>query len=320
MKIITHQIHAIKIKKVYYLKQIADNAEECIDIYIEEFYKTKQFTRFNLSLEYDKVRYGMNNFLNLNKLRTTFRGCNDRNKLFCKYENTRIHFSDPRVIHKTNVIDYSGSIDKYIKNINDGSILTTPELYLMETNISTNCYQLPTNYPKFKEVIKFLIGWKREEKYKNYYCDYISYITGGYSFNILINNWSEEYFKIIDKEKKKIKNFSIEKIYKTLYKIYENYYENNIFTTFLITLCIPMDIYFIFRYLMNFKKSNMNRGPSGCRDTDYSKNTIIYCGFSHAETYRNFINIFFDIEPEINIQQNINVFNSCLELPDEFEF
>ena len=214
---------------------------------------------------------------------------------------------------------YWKQIPQYCSPMKFGFTPVMP-LDLMETNISTNCYQLPTNYPKFKEVIKFLIGWKREEKYKNYYCDYISYITGGYSFNILINNWSEEYFKIIDKEKKKIKNFSIEKIYKTLYKIYENYYENNIFTTFLITLCIPMDIYFIFRYLMNFKKSNMNRGPSGCRDTDYSKNTIIYCGFSHAETYRNFINIFFDIEPEINIQQNINVFNSCLELPDEFEF
>lgn len=52
-----------------------------------------------------------------------------------------------------------------------------------------------------------------------------------------------------------------------------------------------MDVYFIFIYLMNFKKENMNHEPIGCRETNYSKNTIMYCGF-----------------------------DSCLELPDKFNF
>lgn len=305
---------------VDYLTKIANNTEECLDIYIEEFYKTKQFTRFNFLEEYYSLRYGIENFINLNKLRKTFRRCDDRNKLFCKYKNARIHFSDPRTIYKTNVIEASSSIDKFIENVINGSILVTPEIYLMQTNISTDCYQYSTNYPKFKEVIKFLMGWKREDKYRMYYIDYISYINGGYSFGAIINSWCDEYFKIIDKEKKKIKNFSIEKIYKTLYKIYINYYENNM-STFNITLSIPMDMYFIFRYLMNFKNSNMNRGPIGCKDTNYSKKTIMYCGYAHAETYNHFINDFFKVEPEIIIEQRIDgVENSCLELPDGFEF
>jgi len=306
---------------VDYLKEIADNAEECIDIYIEEFYKTKEFSRYNLNEEYSSLINGMSYYINLAKLRKEFRSCDDRNKFFCKYKNARIHFSDPRMIYTTNIIHSSNSIDKYIENVMNGSIITTPELYLMNTNFSTSCYQLPQNYHKFKEVVKFLIGWKRDEKYKNYYCDYISYISGGYSFDIIINNWSEEYFKIIDKEKKKIQNFSVEKIYKTLCKIYQNYYTNFTRPLFFITLCIPMDVYFIFRYLMNFKKSKMNRGPIGCRDTNYSKNAIMYCGAAHAETYKLFINDFFNVEPDINIEQvDGNIINSCLELPEGFNF
>ena len=165
------------------------------------------------------------------------------------------------------------------------------------------------------------MGWKTDEKYKFYYFDYISYITEGYSFDGIANSWYEKYFQIIEKEKKKIKHFSIEKIYKTLYKIYINYYESNLLPTFEISLCIPMDVYFIFRYLMNFKKSNMKRGPIGCQNTDYSKKSIMYCGAGHAETYKNFMNDFFKVEPEININQYIgDVENSCLELPDNFNF
>jgi len=306
---------------VNYLKEIANNSKECVDIYIEEFYKTKEFSRYNLHEEYLSIVDGMDHYINLVKLRKEFRSCDDRNKFFCKYKNARIHFSDPRIIYTTNVIYSSSSIDKYIENVMNGSIITTPELYLMQTNLSSVCYQFATNYKNFKEVIKFLIGWKREDKYKNYYCDYISYISGGYSFDTIINSWSEEYFKIIDKEKKKIKNFSVEKIYKTLYKIYENYCINLNRSLFLTTLCIPMDVYFIFRYLMSFKKSKMNRGPIGCRDTNYSKNTIMYCGSAHAETYKLFMNNFFNVEPDINIEQmDENAINSCLELPEDFNF
>jgi hypothetical protein len=65
----------------------------------------------------------------------------------------------------------------------------------------------------------------------------------------------------------------------------------------------------------------MKRGPIGCRNTDYSKKTIIYCGYFHAETYKHFINVFFNAQPEISIEQiNNGDINSCLELPDNFEF
>ena len=297
---------------VEYLKEIAKKSTECVDIYIENDYKNKELTKYNNN--------SLDNLIYLNQLRREFLKCDDRNKTSCKYKNARIHFSDPRIILETNIIDTSGSIDKYIEDVMNGSILTMPELYLMRTNLSCDHYKRPSDYPKFKEVIKFLMGWKREEKYKNYYLDYISYITEGYSFDGIANSWCEKYFQIIDKEKKKIKHFSIEKIYKTLYKIYKNYYKDTS-ATFIISLCIPMDVYFIFRYLMNFKKSNMKRGPIGCRDTDYSKKTIIYCGYFHAETYKNFINNFFNVKSEISIEQinNGNV-NSCLELPDNFEF
>ena len=296
---------------VDYLKQIANNAE-CVDIYIENDYKNKELTRYSDN--------STDNLIYLNQLRRIFLKCDDKNKKFCKYKNARIHFSDPRVIFETNVIDSSGSIDNYIEDVMNGSILTMPELYLMRTNLSCDHYRRQSDYPKFKEVIKYLMGWKTDEKYKNYYCDYISYITEGYSFDGIANSWSEKYFQIIDKEKKKIKHFSIEKIYKTLYKIYENYYKNNILPTFEISFCIPMDTYFILRYLMNFKKSNMNRGPIGCQDVDYSKNTIMYCGAGHAETYKLFFNDFFKVEPEMSVEQQTDNIDSCLELPDGFEF
>lgn len=302
----------INISIVEYLKEIAKKSTECVDIYIENDYKNKELTRYSNN--------STDNLIYLNQLRREFLKCDDKNKQFCKYKNARIHFTDPRVIFETNVIDDTGSIDNYIENVMNGSILTMPELYLMRTNLSCDHYRRQTDYPKFKEVIKFLMGWKREEKYKIYYFDYISYITEGYSFDGIANSWYEKYFQIIEKEKKKIKKFSIEKIYKTLYKIYINYYENNMLT-FEISLCIPMDVYFIFRYLMNFKKSNMNRGPIGCKNTNYSKKTIMYCGAGHAETYKMFFDDFFKVEPEILIEQKIDgVENSCLELPDNFDF
>jgi hypothetical protein len=210
---------------VDYLKEIAKKSSECVDIYIENDYKNKELTRYD---DDDS----MNDFIYLNQLRREFMKCDDKNKSLCKYKNARIHFSDPRVILETDIIDTSGSIDNYIRDVMNGSILTMPELYLMRTNLSCDHYRRPTDYPKFKEVIKFLMGWKREEKYKLYYFDYISYITEGYSFDGIANSWCEKYFQIIDKEKKKIKHFSIEKIYKTLYKIYENYYETNSLPTF----------------------------------------------------------------------------------------
>ena len=315
-----------------YLKKISNDSKECIDIYIEEFYKTTEFTKNNISKKKFNMMNKMNQINNINQLREEFRNCDDRNKSFCKYKNARIHFSDPRIIYTTNKIDDSGSIDNLSKNIMNGSILMTPEIHLMNTNLTSSCYQLNTNYPKFKEVIKFLMGWKRSEKYKQYYCDYIKTITSGHSYDGLINNWSEKYFQIIDKEIGKIKHFSVNKIYKTLYKIYEMQYENVNNSTFNITLCIPMDMYFIFRYLMNFKESNMDRGPTGCIKTNYSKNTIVYCGSFHATTYKNFIDSFFNTQPEIAIEQvnvneinsmkqlNVNEINSCLELPDGFNF
>jgi len=304
-----------------YLKKISNDSKECIDIYIEEFYKTIEFTKNNISKKQFDVMNKMNKINNINQLREEFKNCNDRNKSFCKYKNARIHFSDPRIIYKTNVIDASGSIDNLFKNVTNGTILMTPEIYLMHTNITSSCYQLKTNYPKFKEVIKFLMGWNRSEKYKQYYCEYIQVITNGHLYHELITNWSEKYFQIIDKEMGKIKHFSINKIYKTLYSIYEMQYENINISTFTISLCIPMDVYFIFRYLMNFKESNMNRGPSGCIKTNYSKNTIVYCGSHHATTYKYFINSFFNTQPEIDIEQvNGNEINSCLELPDNFNF
>ena len=306
-----------------YLKKVSNNAKECIDIYIEDFYKTVELTKSNISKKKFNMMNKMNQINNLNQLREEFKNCNDRNKSFCKYKNARIHFSDPRIIYKTNIIDVSGSIDNLFKNIMNGSILMTPEIYLMNTNITSSCYQLKTTYPKFKEVIKFLMGWKRSEKYKQYYCDYINVITGGHLYEEIITNWSEKYFQIIDKEIEKIKHFSINKIYKTLYKIYEMQYENVNISTFTISLCIPMDMYFIFRYLMNFKESNMHRGPSGCIKTNYSKNTIVYCGSYHTTTYKHFIDTFFNTSPEIAIEQiNVNgsEINSCLELPNEFTF
>lgn len=297
---------------VEYLKEIAKKSTDCVDIYIENDYKNKELTKYDNN--------SSNDLIYLNQLRRTFLKCDDKNKQKCKYKNARIHFSDPRVIFETNIIDTTGSIDKYINDVMDGLILTMPELYLMRTNISCDHYRRPSDYPKFKEVIKFLMGWKTDEKYKNYYFDYISYITEGYSFDGIANSWSEKYFEIIDKEKKKIKHFSIEKIYKTLYKIYINYYETNSLPTFEISLCIPMDMYFIFRYLMNFKKSNMSRSPVGCRGTDYSKNAVMYCGAGHANTYKEFFNDFFKVEPEVSIEQQNGDINSCLELSENFLF
>ena len=127
---------------VKYLKEIATKTEECIDIYIENDYKNKEATRYSNN--------SRDNLIYLNRLRREFSKCDDKNKQFCKYKNARIHFSDPRVIFETNIIDNSGSIDNYIESVMNGSILTMPELYLMRTNLSCDHYRRPSDYPKFK--------------------------------------------------------------------------------------------------------------------------------------------------------------------------
>jgi hypothetical protein len=308
------------IKILNFLKQIAENDEECVDIYIETFYKTKQFTRYDLNYELQSMYGNIHEYTSLDSLRDNFRNCDDRNKLFCNYKNSRIHFSDPRIIMKTNVIDITGTIDKYIKNVREGNVIVSPELHLLITNLSSFCFMNDTTYPKYKDALKFLMGWKKDDKHKKYYSEYLVSISGN-NMDSFIDYYCKEYFKILEKEKNKIKYFSVEQIYKTLHEVYCNNYDEKIENSYSISLCIPMDVYFIFRYLMNFKKSKMSRGPSGCRETNYSKNTIIYCGYTHAKTYRDFFNKFFKTTAEINIEQNEkgNI-NSCLELPNNFEF
>ena len=133
-------------------------------------------------------------------------------------------------------------------------------------------------------------------------------------------DWYEMYLKIVNKEKKKIKKYSIEKIYKTLYEVYlEIYYDiKNLWMTLFV---IPMDVYFIFRYLMTYKKSK--NGPEDCKDFNYSKTSIVYCGDLHSKVYTLFFNKFFNTKPNISINNsNYNDFDksqSCIKMPENFD-
>lgn len=316
-----------KLNKIHiteYLEEIANNNIECVDIFIEQDYILKN-NKFNfidlLKTEYLKFKYGKYSN-NMNKIRTKFRKCTVRNKTYCNYKNSRIHFTDPRTIwtNEKNMYNINYNQDK----INNSRIIY-PVLYISEFNSQVlenldyiNYVENSFSNVNFKDIIKFLIGWKRNDKNFHKFVELMA-LYGGQNITQLCYKWCQLYFKIIDKEKNKIKNYSVEKIYKILYEVYLEIYsnENNLFWTI---FNIPMDVYFIFRYLMTYNK---RRYSKICKNINYSKTSIIYCGDVHRFTYTLFFNKFFNTQADIFIDEhnyeNYSESKSCIKLPTNFD-
>ena len=128
--------------------------------------------------------------------------------------------------------------------------------------------------------------------------------------SVRYNEYREEYIKKIMEEIKKIPSLNIHRFFETLINLYE---ENKIFDAL---FCISMDVYFLLRFLGKHEESEIGEGS--CRNTDYSKNSIIHAGNSHSEIYVKFIKKWYDIEPVIRISQSREFQHVSFETPFDF--
>ena len=62
----------------------------------------------------------------------------------------------------------------------------------------------------------------------------------------------------------------------------------------------------------------MLRGPLGCKTFNFAKNIIFEGGDSHAIFYSDFISYYFDVDPDIHINNSYN--NNCMEFDTPFIF
>lgn len=192
--------------------------------------------------------------------------------------------------------------------------------------ISNNIYSFSKLYINDSENMNN-ISSILEDKYSKKYSDIISYIMGYNRSNInkllikefeydLLNNLSnyyqliefgdynidlymDDFFKLIDNEKLKIKNFDEFKFYSILEEIYYNLYQK--YDLLFSLRPIPMDIYFLLKFLANYS------------DDIFNSITIVYTGYHHSEIYIEFLNKWFSIKPDnyicnnFKIQQNITL-------------
>lgn len=73
---------------------------------------------------------------------------------------------------------------------------------------------------------------------------------------------------------------------------------------------------FLLRFLRKYEESEIGDGL--CRNTDYSKNSIIHAGNSHSEVYVKFIKKWYDIEPIIRISQSYEFQHVSFDTPFDF--
>ena len=84
-------------------------------------------------------------------------------------------------------------------------------------------------------------------------------------------------------------------------------------------IMIYMDVYVLSRLFMSFDVSKMERGPIGCRSSQYReiKNVIIYGGADHITLYKTFFNKYFSVDPSISYDTQPR---QCIELSEPFDF
>jgi len=142
---------------------------------------------------------------------------------------------------------------------------------------------------------------------------YYSIILGGTDIDFIVSESNDDVLKFDDP----IKKYMVDSI-KEECKTDKDYGLNVSIINFFVMkflLTAQMDVYFLLRW---FSDRNNISGGCGGKEFKRSKNSVVYVGAAHAETYTNFFKLFFETEPKIERRNHVD--NNCMVIGEAFDF
>ena len=172
------------------------------------------------------------------------------------------------------------------------------------------------NSEMLNDMIEYASGLKNNDKGKRNLYRFYDYLNSHLEIKFdlkMYEEYRERMIPILKKAIRKIPNFDLTRFMNSL-KFSYNKLKDGYLKCSQIIISINMDVYMLLRYLMIYDADKMNRGPIKCRSPEFqqAKYSIIYCGDTHAQNYRNFFEHYFSITPDIYVQnetKNIGLYN-----------
>lgn len=296
-----------------WLYELIQHAPECTDLFVEEDYQDD----IGLSIASANIDdYNMTDVINedLNKyesglvaIKRAFGACKFGNSIYCPLHKLRYHYIDIR-IHKcrTQMYDFLSYIDS--------------------NKIDENSYETSYRFLRsnFESIIKYYSGVDNSIKGKKLYNEFISILTKNIIVKQNENDFNdiqcrEYYINVINKTINKIDDFNKTNFWNVFFSCYQELPKEYINLIEILTH-VPMDMYFLLRYLHSYDLDKMERGPLGCKDIKFKEaiNSIVYGGDYHIHLYSIFFKKYFKINSKIFVRNNTN--DKCLVLPEFFDF
>lgn len=318
------------------LNGMTENPKVCIDLFVEDFYKTSKYydefkdyeqeTHQSESITYSAMlKDKLNTDVQIDKIRTVMADCLAKNKEYCRKNNSRLHMIDSRIIQNTD------TRDNFVQQ--NGIGLISPLLYdVLFNNVQKNLSLVVMNQTveliknNLKELILYHIGVLTNNN--NKLIDKLMILLmKTENLKEQSNKWHESMSKILDKEKNKIIDYghvdidnciihiaeqNINNKIKALNTTNELMLKKDILESILFALTmLTTDAYFIYRWLMVFDDSGIKKNEKQKNCDVRCINSIVYTGMAHTLFYVKFIEKFFNAKPNYE-KENYTLFNKYL--------
>lgn len=292
-----------------WLYDLSQEAPECLDLFVETKYILEETEPF-----YELTYGGLKNFHNpAEAILQNFRNCNVRHNKVCR-DNLRFHFVDARYFL------FSGH--KVSNPLSNFAQLTYS--YKRTADISYFASRV-------HELIAFLVyGWNRQNFHgENLFQYLIATLTDEISNTsytsrefVETTKYLELYFDLIRKELTKLpdKTRFLSVFYELKLRDIIEQDPNDLIVLLWGLALIPMDLYTLIRMFIVFEESKMQRSPAKCRKTSSPKYIIAECGYFHAKFFNSFISTYFDIKPDILVDNdNYTGFEDTIMRSNEYQ-
>ena len=313
--------HVYEVHK--WLGDLAKNAPQCLDIFLETDYLLPYSKKSVMAYKDNALKKFDNG---INAIESQFRQCltvEAKQKEQCYSDQLRFHYINVRdYIYNWGKNEYPITQLYQLKPYFFGQMLKKVDLMYMKEE---------DNFQKHREIIySYILGIDRSENAEREFYNYLADLRGQSGMwtpnkdgkvifydNSDAKKYFKKFFENIDKEASKL-NPNINK--KKFFDILLDIFVTESITRPIMILDVPMDVYFLLRLFIVFDEKKLYRGPVGCRDSEYVeiKNAIVYGGSAHTDIYSLFLQKYFEVEPQIFVEQDAE--NKCINFESPFDF
>lgn len=282
-----------------WLWDLAKDAPECLDLFVETFYREPP--------DFANLGDFKTNVAPLASIRSIFEDCSMNNKECPKA--LRYHFVDIRSFHEkdTAYVDLLNLVLNHVK-------LDTEKLQEFYTKWGKN----------INNVRDYILGFTNDHKDETrefmqdlFFHTYPQQTIHQHVIQSLMHE-IEFIRKAIRRQLKKSILFMPQ-----VQEVIVKYAKETFQTHILNIISRAMDIFLLARLFSQFDKNKMHRGPSFCQSLEFRKvkNAIIYCGDDHQSFITFFIEQYFHIKPAHSSFCNFDdVTNQCMAFDIPFDF